>query len=202
MGNRRGGKYDESAGWGRVCIEASMWRFGMREWVWGCAVAGMLGIAAQVGAAQRVKPVAKVDLNAITGTWFEMARLPDKAEKHCAGDAMMIFALGDKKGRFQVVESCERKDGTKEVNNASGRMSKFADGRLKVSHLWPFSDKRWVLAMGAGQEWVLLGNPNRKELWVLSKTETMTPEVLAQVEGMAAGMGFDVGKMTKVAQGV
>jgi apolipoprotein D and lipocalin family protein len=174
----------------------------MREWLRGCVAAGVLGLAAQMGAAQKVKPVAKLDFNAMTGTWFEMARLPDKAEKQCAGDAMMIFALGDKKGRFQVVDSCERKDGTKDVRNAGGRLSKFGDGRLRVSHLWPFSDKQWVLAMGANGEWVLLGNPNRKELWMLSRTETIAPDVLAQVEGMAGAMGFNVGKMKQVKQGI
>jgi apolipoprotein D and lipocalin family protein len=174
----------------------------MRKWVGGCAVTAMLGLAVRVGAAQAVQPVAKLDFNSVTGTWFEMARLPDKAEKHCQGDAMRIFALADKKGRFQLVDSCERTDGTKDVRNEDGRLSKAGDGRRRVIHLWPFSDKQWVLAVGPQQEWMLMGNPNRKELWVLSKTETMTPEVLAQVKGIAAGMGFEVGKMVRVEQGI
>ncbi len=72
------------------------------------------------------------------------------------------------------------------------------DGKLKVSYLWPFSQKYWVLAVGPEYTWALVGNPNHKELWVLSRTETMNPEMLEEIKSKAAAEGFEGAKLIQV----
>jgi apolipoprotein D and lipocalin family protein len=163
----------------------------------------LVGVLAGVGGAafgQQVTAVAALDLNRFTGTWFEVARLPDKAEKKCVANAIVLYALADKKQRFQVVSSCQVKDGTKDVRNQNGKMDKLGDGRLKVSTIWPFSTKQWVLAVDPANQWALVGSPNHKTLWVLSRSETLDPVVLTPVEAKAAAEGFNVGKMVTVKQ--
>ena len=143
--------------------------------------------------------VPQLDLGKMMGSWYQIERLPDKREKECVGGALVLYAVGEKAGRFQMVTSCQTKGNNVDAHNASGKVAdKLGDGKLKVSYLWPCSDKYWVLAVGPEYAWALVGNPNRKELWVLSRTETMTPEVLDEVEGKASAEGFDRGKMVKV----
>jgi apolipoprotein D and lipocalin family protein len=151
--------------------------------------------------AQTVTAVPLLDMTKFVGTWYEIARLPDKAQRKCVGDAFDIYTVGEKAGAFSLVTSCKLKDGTAQISNLSGRRKKKSvDGKLKVTTLWPFSRARWVLAIGPSYEWVLVGSPNRKTLWVMSRTATMAAEELRGIEGTATGEGFNVGRMVAVSQ--
>jgi apolipoprotein D and lipocalin family protein len=151
--------------------------------------------------AQAVSAVPQLDFNRFMGTWFEVARLPDKAQKKCVGNAFEIYTVADKAGSFALVESCKLKDGTSAVRNLTGkRAKKSVDGRLNVTTLWPFSRKQWVLAVGPDYDWALVGGPNHKTLWVLSRTLAMPDGTLREVEARATGEGFDVGKLVTVSQ--
>lgn len=161
----------------------------------GLMVVGCLLAGAGMAAGQGVSAIPKLDLNRYMGAWYEVARYPNKKEKHCVSDSMVLYAPGDKSNRFSVVISCQMKGGNPDAWNANGKMDKNGDGRLTVSSLWPFSAKDWVLAVGPEYEWALVGSPNHKSLWVLSRTAVMQPEVLAEIEGKAKAEGFDTGKL-------
>ena len=170
----------------------------MRKFGWTAVMGCLLGMGGATGA-QTVTAVPQLDLNRYMGSWYMVARLPDKREKQCIGGALVLYAIGEKAGRFQMVTSCQTKGDNVDAHNASGKVAdKAGDGKLKVSYLWPFSQKYWVLAVGSEYAWALVGNPNHKELWVLSRTETMKSEVLDEVEGKAAAEGYDRGKMVRV----
>jgi apolipoprotein D and lipocalin family protein len=144
--------------------------------------------------------VPTLDLNKYMGTWYEIARYPVAPEKRCVSDAMVLYALGDKKNTFQVVTSCKLKDGNTDSWNANGKTSKTADGRLKLSHLLIFSKKYWVLALAPDSTWALVGSPNRKSLWILSRTTALKPETLTDIQSKAAAMGFNTAKLKPMPQ--
>ena len=81
-----------------------------------------------------------------------------------------------------------------------GSWEKSGGGKLKVIYLWPFSEKEWILALGPNYEWVLLGSPNHKALKVLSRTRTLSTEVLSDLKQKAASEGYATGKMTMTLQ--
>jgi apolipoprotein D and lipocalin family protein len=156
--------------------------------------------AATITAAQSVNAVPKLDLDRYMGTWYEVARYPAKPENHCLSDAEVLYALGDKKNTFQVVISCTIKDNNSDFWNTKGKIDKAGDGELKMSHFVLFSKKYWVLAIGQDYEWVLVGSPNHKSLWVLSRTTTLKPEVLAEIEAKAVEEGFQASKLKNMPQ--
>jgi len=161
-------------------------------------LSGVLVLGASAGWAQPATPVAKLDLNQLTGAWYEIAHLPVKSEKHCVADGRLLYALGDKPGRFQMVSSCRMKDGYIDVRNNNGRVAdKSGDGKMKVATLWPLSRKYWVLALGPENGWALVGTPNHKSMWILSRTE-MKPETLNEVKAKASSEGYDLGKLIVV----
>jgi apolipoprotein D and lipocalin family protein len=160
-----------------------------------------LGMIPAHAVGQKPVPVASLDASKFLGTWFEIARLPNKPEKKCAGDAFMMFAPDYKPGRFQVVDSCKRPDGTQNVRNQTGkRADKAGDGKLKIVTLWPLTARYWIVGVAPDYGWALLGTPNRKKLWVLSKTATLPADQLTAAEAMAAGQGFNAGKLAMVSQ--
>jgi apolipoprotein D and lipocalin family protein len=160
-----------------------------------------LGTISTAAIAQGVTPVPSLDAGKFLGTWFEIARLPNKAEKKCVGDAFMTFATDYKVGHFQIVDSCKRPDGTQNVRNQSGkRADKTGDGKLKIQTIWPFSARYWIVGVGPDYGWALLATPNRKKLWVLSKTAELPADQLAAAEAVASAQGFNTGKLIGVSQ--
>ena len=160
-----------------------------------------LGCAAcQTAVAQTVSAVPKLDLKQYMGVWYEIARFPVKSEKRCTGEGKVLYALGDRPGSFQMGTSCRLKNGTPDEWDANGKMDKLGDGRLKLSRLELFSTKYWVLALGPAYDWALVGSPNHKTLWVLSRTVTLSPDVLTAIEAKASAEGFETGKLIMVHQ--
>lgn len=152
---------------------------------------------------QAVTPVPKLDLNKFTGTWYEMARYPNKRQKHCTKDAIVLIAKGDKNDHIQIVTSCETKTPYAEVKIGTGKaQDKSGDGKLKVSYMWPFTSKYWVLAYGEDYSWTLIGSPNHKNLWILSKTPTLKPDVLSEIQAKATAEGFTMGELVTTQQTV
>jgi apolipoprotein D and lipocalin family protein len=151
---------------------------------------------------QQAAAVPQLDLKQLAGKYYEVARLPTKADKKCVSDAIGLYALGDKPGRFQVVTSCRQKDDFTDVHISDGRRQQKngTDGRLKLGSFWPLFSKYWVLAVGSNDEWVLVGTPNHKKLWIYSKAATMAPETLADVKARAAAQGYKVDKLVSYPQ--
>jgi len=153
--------------------------------------------------AQEVTPVPKLDLNKFTGTWYEMARYPNKRQKNCTKDAIVLIAKADKTDHIQIVTSCDTKTPYADVRNGTGKaQDKSGDGKLKVSYMWPFTSKYWVLGYGEDYRWALIGSPNHKNLWILSKTPTLNQEVLTEIRAKATAEGFAPGKLVTTQQTV
>jgi apolipoprotein D and lipocalin family protein len=150
--------------------------------------------------AQRVAAIPNLDLTSFISSWYEVAAFPVKAQKHCLSNALVLYALGDKRNSFQVVTSCQIKDDNPDYWNAQGKLGAAGDGRLKLSRWLIFHTRYWVIATGPSYEWMLVGNPNRKFLWILSKTATLEPAVLTQIEATASAAGFSTAKLVQLPQ--
>jgi len=153
--------------------------------------------------AQAPTAVSHLDDDQMKGVWYEIARLPNKREKTCIGDAFQLDARGDKPNTLEWVDSCKTKSAYVNVHNSTAKPQNKktpTDGHLKVGAFWPFTAKYWVIALGPDYGWYLLGSPNHKNLWIYSKSPTLTPDVLAQIESQAAAAGYPVAKLLLTAQ--
>ena len=155
----------------------------------------LLTSLSQAGA-QAATAVPQFDLQKFVGTWYEVLRYPDKAEKKCVQEPTVLYALADKPARFSVVRTCSTKDGFINVQNLDGRKAnKTGDGALKVKTIWPFSRKYSVLALGPNYEWAVLGSRNHKSLWALSREPSPDSQTLEAIKARVTAEGFSVGKL-------
>ena len=146
--------------------------------------------------------VPHLDFARFSGSWYKIAEYPDKKEKSCAADQLIMFTRGDKPTRFQVVDSCNTRDDTGEARNLTGKpQDRLGDGELKVGSFWPFYSKYWVLALASDYDWALVGNPNHKSLVILSRKTTLDPAALAEAKSKASAAGFDPAKLILLKQG-
>ena len=148
-----------------------------------------------------VQAVGQLDLERYLGSWYEIARFPNRFEKKCACDVMARYSATGKPGRIAVRNECRQADGRMAVTKGYGRV----DGpgaRLRVSFFRPFWAKYWVLALDTEYRWSLVGEPKREYLWILSRTPVLSAEVLAEIRARAAELGFDVAKLVLTPQGL
>jgi apolipoprotein D and lipocalin family protein len=160
----------------------------------------LLLAGASTARAQAVTAVTKLDENTLAGAWYEVAHLPSKRDtKKCMKDMVEVIALGEKR-QLQIVDSCTTPKGYSDASNRTAKQDKAGDGKLKIPALIPFAKKYWILAQGSQNEWFLVGSPNHKTLAIYSKTPTLPPDVLMQIEAKAAAESFPVAKLVTVNQ--
>lgn len=137
-----------------------------------------------------LETVAHVDLNRYLGLWYEIGRYPNSFQKDCLGSTAMYAARPD--GEIDVTNSCrDEQDGR--LRQAKGRawvVDKASNARLKVSFFWPFRGDYWVIDLGQEYQYAVVGTPNRKYLWILSRTPEMNPEILAKILENVEKQGF------------
>ena len=151
------------------------------------SVARRLVVAAAVAP---LPTVAQVDLARYAGAWYEIALLPNRFQKQCVADTQARYRLDGE--RVVVLNRCRTADGR--VDDIQGR-AKVVEGsgnaKLRVSFFWPFYGDYWVLALDPDYREVLVGAPDRKYAWVLSRTPTMPQERVDALLQRAQALGFD-----------
>lgn len=67
--------------------------------------------------------------------------------------------------------------------------------RLRVSFFWPFSAPYWIIALDDDYQYAMVGLPNRRYLWILSRTPEMKPETFKKLKEIARKQGFEVDRL-------
>jgi apolipoprotein D and lipocalin family protein len=138
-----------------------------------------------------LRTVERVDLSRYLGRWYEIARLPNIFQKGCVG-SIADYALRDD-GEINVINSCRTKDANslRQVKGRAWSVDPAGNARLKVSFFWPFRSDYWVIELGKEYEYAVVGTPDRKYLWVLSRTATMNDDLYTAILQRAEQQGFD-----------
>ena len=164
----------------------------------------MLLVSFQSQRTESVRTVSVVDLDRYLGDWFEIARLPNRFQRACAGDVRASYARRSG-GGIDVVNQCRTADGG--LLEARG-VARIADSRtsakLKVRFapavlsFLPFVwGDYWILGLGDGYSWAVVGSPDRNYLWILGRTPTLQAELYASAIKVAQANGFDVARLLK-----
>jgi len=150
-------------------------------------------------AQEPVAIVPSVDLTRYIGSWFEIASFPMFFQRNCIGDTTATYTPRSE-GVVNVRNRCRTDSGFDEANGSATVVEGSNNSRLKVSFFWPFKADYWVIGLDPEYRWAVVGNPNRKYLWVLSRTPQL-PEPLMQAALQAAReQGFDLTQLKYTAQ--
>lgn len=144
----------------------------------------------QHGDLPALQTVEHVDLNRYVGLWYEIGRYPNSFQNGCLDSTAMYTIRPD--GEMEVLNSCrDEKDGR--LREAKGRawvVDENSNARLKVSFFWPFRGDYWIIDLGREYEYAVVGTPNRRYLWILSRTPEMQPDVLEEILQSVEKQGF------------
>ena len=135
------------------------------------------------------------------GTWFEIAKLPQRFEKGLVGITATYSIL--QHGKVRVVNKGHKGDFNGSTRTAQGRamvVDTKTNAKLRVSFFWPFTGDYWILELGKGYEYAVVGEESRKYLWILSRTPQMDEATYNDLLGRVEAKGFDVSKLEKTPQ--
>jgi len=155
-------------------------------------LSGLLLVTACTGTASKLKPpatVPRVDLARYTGTWYEIARYPNRFQRGC-GETTAFYALRND-GKVEVVNRCRTEKGEKVARGIARVVDPETNARLKVTFFWPFSGDYWILDLGDRYDYAVVGTPDRKYLWVLNRTPAMETRLYEGLLERIRQLGFD-----------
>ena len=139
--------------------------------------------------------VPHVELKKYLGKWYEIAHLPARFQKGCT-DTTATYTLSDD-GGISVLNECRRNGKVKRAKGKAKVVDKNSGAKLKVTFFWPFYGDYWIIDLGKDYEYAVVGTPNRKYLWILSRTPQMDDTVFSQLIDSVKSKGFDVNKLIK-----
>ena len=158
-------------------------------------------------AAPPMQSVESLDLSRYAGQWHEIAHLPTPFQKKCVADVTAAYGLRAD-GRISVRNRCRKADGEMIEAEGTARAVAGHPGRLQVRFAgdwlawlpWVWADY-WVIALDPDYQWAVIGEPDRKYLWILSRTPTVDARAYSELLERLAARGFDVDRLVRGEQG-
>lgn len=149
-----------------------------------------------IAMSQTLQTVPYVDLSKYAGKWYEIASFPQRFQKNCYCTTAEYTLTSE---GYVIVENRCNKDsingkpsyikGKAFVNENSG------NAKLSVQFFWPFKGKYWIIDLADDYSYAVVGHPDRKYLWILSRKPTMEQSTYAQIISSVKEKGFDVSKI-------
>jgi apolipoprotein D and lipocalin family protein len=148
-----------------------------------------------------LKTVEYVDVKRYMGTWFEIAKFPQRFEKGLVGITANYTLLPN--GKVRVINSGHKVDLNGKMKTIKGKawvVDAVTNAKLKVSFFWPFAANYWILELGKEYEYAVVGEESRKYLWILSRTPQMQDTMYNELLKRLQQKGFDVSKLERIPQ--
>ena len=161
----------------------------------------VMAMAAAGYGSEPLATVPRVDLTRYVGTWYEIARYPNAFQKKCERDTTAKYTLLPN-GMIEVVNSCRRVDGS--INTVHGKakvVDRSSNARLKVTFFWPFYGDYWIIGLAADYRYAIVGEPERKYLWILSRTPKMSDQDYAEALEKIRSAGYEAARLMRTRQG-
>jgi apolipoprotein D and lipocalin family protein len=146
--------------------------------------------------------VDQVDVSRYLGRWYEIARFQHGFESSIVGATAEYSLRSD--GTIQVVNSGFEKtlDGKySEVKATAWLPDPSVPAALKVRFFGLFTSDYLIFGLdNENYSWAMVGSNSRDYLWFLSRTPTVSADLLATMKSIAISQGYDLNDLYLVPQ--
>lgn len=142
--------------------------------------------------------VPSVDLTRYAGKWYEIARLPNRFQRDCASDTSATYTLRPD-GKITVLNQCRQTDGRMKSARGTARLAggKEPNSKLRVTFFWPFYGNYWIIDLEPDYRWAVVGEPDRKYFWILSREPQLDEALYNQIVERARNQGYDLSPLLR-----
>lgn len=158
--------------------------------------ATLLIMATTTLSAQTLQTVPFVDLNKYAGKWYEIASYPQRFTKGCHCTTAE-YTMTEKEYVI-VVNRCNKDSVNGKPSSIRGKafvQKNSGNAKLKVQFFWPFTGKYWIIDLADDYSYAVVSHPNRKYLWILSRSSKMDEHIYQQILSELDAKGFDLTKL-------
>ena len=146
--------------------------------------------------AQLLQTVPNVDLKKYAGKWFEIASFPQRFQKRCHCTTAEYTPTD--KGYIIVENRCNKDSVLGKLSYIKGKafvVENTGNAKLKVQFFWPFKGDYWIIDLANDYSYAVISNPNKKYLWILSRTLKIDAVAYQQIIIRLKAKGFDLTKL-------
>jgi apolipoprotein D and lipocalin family protein len=163
-----------------------------------------LGACAGVDSRSDLSTVASVDLSRYAGTWYEIARLPMWFQRHCVDSKATYSSRPD--GAVGVRNECvtdtgglEQAEGVATVVDAktNARLTVVFDNWFARLFGSSREGNYWILDLDPEYRTAMVGTPDRRYLWILSRTPQLEEATYRRLVERARQLGYPVSDFIK-----
>lgn len=143
-----------------------------------------------------LKVVKYVDLKKYVGLWYEIAKIPNRFQKHCKRGTTAQYRLLDN-GKIEVINSCIEENGEKDLAEGVARVvDASSNAKLEVSFVSIlginlFWGDYWIIGLDSGYEYAVIGTPTKKYGWILSRKPKLSDQKLKEIFEILIEQGYD-----------
>jgi apolipoprotein D and lipocalin family protein len=147
--------------------------------------------------------VSRVELARYQGTWYEIARLTMWFQRNCLRSQASYGLL--ETGEVSVLNECDTAGGRESIRGTARVVDAGTNARLEVRFDNWFSvfipsqpqGNYWILYLDEAYRTVIVGTPDRKNLWIMARTPAIDEAQYSKLVEIARGLGFDVDKLIR-----
>ena len=158
-------------------------------------------LSACTGLPEGVQPVKGFELNRYLGKWYEIARLDHSFERGL-NNVSATYSMREDGGVRVINKGFSATDNR--WNEAEGRayfIRETNEAYLKVSFFGPFYGAYSVFELDKEHyQYAFVSGYNTNYLWLLSRSPTVSKELLAKFINKSRALGFDTDKLIFVQQ--
>jgi apolipoprotein D and lipocalin family protein len=153
--------------------------------------------------------VPAVDLDRYQGRWYQIALYPNFFQRQCVSNTTADYTLMAD-GSVLVLNQCTTADGSTTQALGAARVDE-PRKTLFNRHPLPPSTSRlevrfapkwlsfikavwapyWVIQLADDYRYAVIGEPDRKFLWILSRTPALSPQDEATIKALLTQQGYD-----------
>ena len=134
------------------------------------------------------------------GDWYVIANIPTYFEKH-ATNSIESYKLVNNEINTTFSFYNKSPKGIRKVYNYNAKIYNHktnAEWRLKL--IWPFKLPYLIIDLDEGYNYAVIGHPNRKYVWIISKTSKINEQLYQSILGKLKKQGYDISNIVRVIQ--
>ncbi len=142
------------------------------------------------------RPVDKIDLKKYAGKWYSLYSIPTLFDKG-SRETTTSYTLNTE-GYYDVITTY-KKSGDETVYSRKSKMfpsTKDSNGELKAQFIWPIKVDYWIIELADDYSYVVVGHPERKFLFIMSRSKKMTQKDYEAIVARCKAKGYAVSELT------
>jgi apolipoprotein D and lipocalin family protein len=142
-----------------------------------------------------------VDLKKFMGDWYVIAHIPTFIETQ-AYNAVESYQL-DPDGTIATTFKFNKGslDGPLKTYNPRGFVyNRETNAEWRMQFVWPFKAAFLITSLADDYQTTIIGVPDRKYVWIMARTKTISPETYAEMVKKLENSGHDISKLRRVPQ--